>query len=205
MAKSRKQEVRSEMRRILANLDRRWLSAAAGRLNENLAHLVDSQLGLPVHHVLAWTSFFTGEADLTPFISDQIEKRTVYLPHTLEDGSMRFVSLGANWSDVLESGAFGIAEPPVDSGKSYDPANSSTTIVLVPGIAFDKEGSRLGRGKGFYDRFLGRSSMRNAIKVGICWSMQLLDEVPTESEDVPVDWIVHERGILKTSLSYEED
>ena len=103
MAKSRKQEVRSEMRRILANLDRRWLSAAAGRLNGHLADLVDSQLGLSINHILAWTSFFTGEADLTPFISDQIEKRTVYLPHTLEDGSMRFVSLGANWSDVLKS------------------------------------------------------------------------------------------------------
>lgn len=60
-------------------------------------------------------------------------------------------------------------------------------LILVPGVAFDKEKNRLGRGKGYYDRILKNCG---AYKVGICFPFQLLDRVPTEEFDVKMDEII---------------
>jgi 5-formyltetrahydrofolate cyclo-ligase len=68
-------------------------------------------------------------------------------------------------------------------------------LVLVPGLAFSKDRHRLGRGGGFFDRLLaGRAA--NAFKLGICFSFQLLDDLPTETHDVVMDAIATEGQIL---------
>lgn len=62
-------------------------------------------------------------------------------------------------------------------------------FVLVPGLAFSRDGHRLGRGGGFYDRLLaGRA--RHAVKVGVCFSLQLHDRIPTEAHDVTLDAVI---------------
>lgn len=60
-------------------------------------------------------------------------------------------------------------------------------LVIVPGQAFDKQGNRLGRGKGFYDRFLTRT---NAFRIGICFDFQLLPQIPTEAHDIKMDFVI---------------
>ena len=62
-------------------------------------------------------------------------------------------------------------------------------VVLVPGMAFDAEGRRLGRGKGYYDRFLSSLHPRPKL-VGVCFDFQKVDRVPTETRDVAVDLVV---------------
>lgn len=62
-------------------------------------------------------------------------------------------------------------------------------LVLVPGLAFSRKGNRLGRGGGFYDRFLGKHCA-SATKVGVCFSFQVLDTIPTEPHDATVDIVV---------------
>jgi 5-formyltetrahydrofolate cyclo-ligase len=64
---------------------------------------------------------------------------------------------------------------------------------LVPGLAFSKKGQRVGRGKGFYDRTL--QSVRG-LKVGVCYSYQLFEELPCEDHDVKMDVVVSDQGIL---------
>ncbi len=79
-------------------------------------------------------------------------------------------------------GDFDILEPknhPYEGG--YD-------LIVVPGMAFDKKGNRLGRGKGYYDRFL--SQHHSTRKIGICFDFQLLEKIPTEPNDVPMDEII---------------
>lgn len=66
-------------------------------------------------------------------------------------------------------------------------------IILVPSIALNQSGQRLGRGKGFYDRFLKES---DATKIAIAFHIQIVKDVPTDKWDVPVDIIVTERGIV---------
>jgi len=95
----------------------------------------------------------------------------------------------------MVKGAFKIKEPakitPVSSPKKID-------LVIVPGIAFDDHGRRIGFGRGFYDRFLKRVP-KQAVKVGIAFEKQILPSIPAEEHDVRMDFIVTEKRIIKTS------
>lgn len=90
----------------------------------------------------------------------------------------------------LESGAYGITEPTV--GEIIK--KSEIDIVILPGLAFDKSGGRLGYGKGYYDRFLAGGG---AMKIALAFSEQIIDKVVCESFDLPVDIIVTEEGIIR--------
>ncbi len=84
-------------------------------------------------------------------------------------------------------------EQPVDGGDPV-PAHE-VDLILVPGLAYDRFGHRLGRGKGYYDRLLGeiRTDCRS---VGVTTSQRLIDEVPMADHDLTVDFIVTEMGVL---------
>ena len=196
MTRKERQEIRQEMRIVLGGLDPRWLKGASAELGNNIGRFIDQHLEFDIHHILAWTSFFAGEPDLSAFIASRIEKTKVYLPRVLPDGGMDFISLGRNWDNQIQAGMYGIPEPNSGAGEPYNIANAAETLVIVPGLAFDAAGHRLGRGKGYYDRFLGKAGMQNAIKLGVCWAMQVVDKITPESHDIPMDWICHERGFI---------
>jgi len=84
--------------------------------------------------------------------------------------------------DSMRVGAYGILEPtgPVFPLSEYD----SIDLAVIPGMAFDGYGNRLGRGKGYYDRLLPR--LRNAMKIGFCFPFQRVERVPAEAHDVKV-------------------
>lgn len=84
----------------------------------------------------------------------------------------------------LKEGAFHIFEPSGELFTEYDKIETA----VIPGIAFDEAGHRLGRGGGYYDRLLPK--LRNAYKLGVCFPFQLLDEVPYESYDSVMDEVV---------------
>ncbi len=86
----------------------------------------------------------------------------------------------------LVSGAFSIDEP--HAGREI-PA-SEIDLMLVPGVAFDKAGRRLGRGGGFYDRYLARPDAAHIYKVGLCPLGALVAEVPAEAHDVTMNKII---------------
>jgi 5-formyltetrahydrofolate cyclo-ligase len=67
-------------------------------------------------------------------------------------------------------------------------------LILVPGVAFSKDRHRLGRGGGFFDRLLSDRG-KNAFKLAICFSFQVVDSIPTEEHDVKVDAVVTEQGV----------
>lgn len=88
-------------------------------------------------------------------------------------------------------GPFGIQEP--DPDKSKQVQIDDCDFVLVPGVSFDRFGRRIGYGKGFYDRALGKASK---LKIGICFSVQLSQEpLPYGEGDVKMDWIVTENSM----------
>lgn len=84
-------------------------------------------------------------------------------------------------------GSFGIMEPQADAFTDYEQID----LILVPGMAFDRHGHRLGRGKGYYDRFL--SQAKDCYKIGVCFPFQLVDEVPTDEHDVRMDEIITQK------------
>ncbi len=89
----------------------------------------------------------------------------------------------------LIKGAFSVTEP-VDT----NPADmSKTDVVIVPGIAFDRLGNRVGFGKGCYDRLLKDTT---AFKVGFCYDFQICDKIPACEYDVKMDFLVTENGLI---------
>lgn len=68
-------------------------------------------------------------------------------------------------------------------------------VILVPGLGFSSTGKRLGRGKGFYDRYLEGS---NAVKIGIAFEVQIEEDIPVDSHDVKMDFVVTDQKIYKT-------
>ncbi|MBP3712700.1 MAG: 5-formyltetrahydrofolate cyclo-ligase [Bacteroidaceae bacterium] len=86
----------------------------------------------------------------------------------------------------LMEGAFGIMEPtgPLFPSEQY----GEIELAIIPGMAFDRSGHRLGRGRGYYDRLLPR--LPEARLVGVCFSFQLLDEVPADSHDVSMQEVM---------------
>jgi len=87
--------------------------------------------------------------------------------------------------DRLVKGIYGAPEPAI---KRFINLNK-LDLVIVPGVAFDKRGRRLGRGKGFYDRFLSKLSHKTT-SVGLAFNLQILPLVPTTKRDVSVDRVI---------------
>lgn len=194
-----KKEVRRDMRLVLANLDKRWEAAAQRELGLELEALFSMQPFGSIEYILGWVPCFPGEVDLAGFIAAMLkQERNLYLPRIREPGVMDFISVGEEWGSQLTPGPRGILEPRLDSGDLFSPQSGEGVAVLVPGLAFDKQGGRLGRGGGFYDRYLSRFEMQGAVKVGVCWSMQLVHDTPNDKHDVAMDFICHERGHLRT-------
>ncbi|HEU5359714.1 MAG TPA: 5-formyltetrahydrofolate cyclo-ligase [Candidatus Deferrimicrobiaceae bacterium] len=115
----------------------------------------------------------------------------VYYPRMVEDGNLTFFR--HEEKDEWVPGRFGIREPHVPPGA--EGIRKGFNLVVVPGLAFDAAGRRLGRGHGYYDRFLfGLGG--TAVAVGLAFSWQLVPEVPVDAWDVPVDAVVTENGVV---------
>jgi len=146
------------------------------------------------------------EVDTRPIIRELLKrKKTVLLPKVEKNHILPiFIS---DISDLKE-GFAGIKEP---EGKVYP--KEKIDIVVVPAVAYDRRGYRLGYGKGFYDRFLkdfqnlkGKlcfktKSKRNRLKtqfIGLAYDFQVLDSLPYEEHDIPVDIIITPREVIET-------
>ncbi|MCM1078794.1 MAG: 5-formyltetrahydrofolate cyclo-ligase [Bacteroidales bacterium] len=108
--------------------------------------------------------------------------KKVLLPCVINDTDM--ILRPYSGADKMQSGAFGIQEP---YGKETDISvlQRHRSVILVPGVAFDRHGNRLGRGKGYYDRFLQKAG--KPYTIGICHNFQIVDKVPCGEHDIPVN------------------
>ena len=96
--------------------------------------------------------------------------------------------------DPWETGPYGISEPSIPAG--VEPKMSGWDIVVVPGLAFDRRGNRLGHGFGYYDRFL--AGLPDSVpRVGLACSGLLVREVPVDAWDIPVHALVTEEGVIR--------
>jgi len=103
-------------------------------------------------------------------------------------------ALVERWEE-LRPGGYGVLEPPVGA-HLFEPGPGD--VVVVPGIAFDRAGWRLGRGAGYYDRTFPPSGRRQPLLVGMACEAQILESVPSDSHDRAMDAIVTERAFQWT-------
>ena len=133
---------------------------------------------LPIH----------GEVDLEPLFQKQRKKKQFLLPKVQKNKlSLHYISS----LDETAPGKFTIREPHQHLKQAKI---SDIDLILVPGIAFSKNGHRIGYGKGFYDRLLKKSTCP---KIGIAYDFQIVNNIPGEAHDVPMTTIVTEKQTLK--------
>ncbi|MGN1245713.1 MAG: 5-formyltetrahydrofolate cyclo-ligase [Muribaculaceae bacterium] len=106
--------------------------------------------------------------------------KTVLLPRVVGDD----MGIVAYHADELATGSFNIMEP---TGNEIISSFHSSDVAIVPGVAFDRNCNRLGRGKGYYDRFLASFP---GTKIGICADFRLIDAIPAEAHDVKMDYVI---------------
>ena len=99
-----------------------------------------------------------------------------------------------NSFDGLVTGIYGTQEPSPEQRKKINPENFD--LVIVPGVAFDRKGGRIGHGKGYYDRFL---KLTTAFRLALAFDCQLLEKIPTELHDIKMNAILSESGIVETN------
>jgi 5-formyltetrahydrofolate cyclo-ligase len=117
----------------------------------------------------------------------------VLLPRTTGDRALVFCRV-ERWSDLEASGRHRVLEPPEGSLR-VQPAQGD--VVMVPGVAFDADGWRLGRGAGYYDRAFPPDGDEPPLLFGLAYAFQLVRSLPHGSRDRRMDVIVTERGVLR--------
>ena len=179
-----KAELRRRMRAVRLALPPEQQRGCA---REFLRHLIAWPLWRQAGTVMAYAAV-RGEADLTPALSALWQsKKRVVLPRC--EGK-RLLALAVRGPEELSPGCMGIPEPVAACG-AVDP--DEIDLILVPGLAFDRTGGRLGQGAGYYDRFLPET---RGFRLGVCHAACLLESVPMGPLDCRMDAVLTEEGIL---------
>lgn len=119
-----------------------------------------------------------------------IDSKIVALPYCVDNnGAMEFYIIDS--IDDLNEGSFGVKEPDISKCKSLESFDNA--IIIVPAIAFDVNGYRLGYGKGYYDRFLAKHQLTS---IGLCYNDLIQKELPTDRYDLPVNYIITEKQAI---------
>lgn len=124
------------------------------------------------------------------------EGKQVFLPYVPpgEEGVIRF--LPCPGLETLVKGAFGIMEPDPASCSLPSGDNREPELIVVPALAYDRRGYRLGSGGGYYDRLFARPAMHSAKRLGLGYAFQLYEELPVEPWDIPMHGICTEEALL---------
>lgn len=172
-----KKEIRETMRRLNRAMDpqrRLTVSAAIFAAVERLPEFRAAR-------TVAVFAALPDEPATDEALARWAETRRVVLPR-VEGETMRFYDCRP---ETLAFGAFGILEPqgerPCGAGE--------IDLAVCPGVAFTADGRRLGRGRGYYDRYLGQPAFRG-YRVGVCYAHQLVDDLPAEPHDVRMDTVI---------------
>ena len=127
---------------------------------------------------------FKNEVSTEEIISSLENSKNIYLPRIV--GS-NMIAVQYNKETLLEGNIFGIYEP------IGTDVHLNDFICVLPLIAVDKQGNRIGFGKGFYDRFL---EGKNCLKIGLCYDFQILKSISHESYDIPLNIIISEKRTI---------
>ncbi len=175
MSDVNKKRQREELRRI-ALLNR---AADSGAVVEKLVQELDR---LPKVRIVSAYMALPGEVDLRGLFG-QIEKAWVF--PRVKGTDLHFYRVN-NIDEEMQVGVFGIMEP---RDGLEEVAVEEVDVFLCPGLGFDRSCGRLGRGRGFYDRIL-KQAKPEAVKIGVCFPFQIVDNIVMEEHDVRMDVVV---------------
>lgn len=179
-----KQTLRQSMRLRLREMDARDRDIASASIS---AQLVEFLKVLQPRRALAFVPL---DSEPEWWLSRAIDRSQFAYPRLGEDGVTFYRTQSPS---QLVSGRFGILEPPRFASMCVDVAVAD--LVLVPGLAFDARGRRLGRGRGYYDAILEKTSA-GCRRIGVAFDLQIVDHVPAEAHDRQVDAVLTPGGFI---------
>ena len=173
-----KKQLRREIREKKRAMSEAEIQEKSRRLGELFA---DSQLYRSAKTIYGYLPY-NQEVRTVPMLERAMaDGKRVAVPKVYGD-EMRFIYLDD--LSAVEKGYAGIPEPVADAPVADD----ETALVLMPGLAFDRDGHRIGYGGGFYDKFLAQEP--NHPTLALCYDFQMLPELQTEEFDIPVDQVL---------------
>ena len=173
-----KKELRRQIREKKRAMTEAQIVAASERLGELFLNCPEYQAAKTIYGYLPYNQ----EVRTVPMLEQAMKDgKRVAVPKCYGD-QMRFIYMED--LSLVDNGYANIPEPIADEPVADDP----TALVLMPGLAFTEEGNRMGYGGGFYDKFLAAEP--NHPTVALCYSFQMVEDIPTEDYDIPVDRVL---------------
>jgi 5-formyltetrahydrofolate cyclo-ligase len=185
---------KSGVRGTLAEARRRLTASDRLERSRRIAAACRDIVGFSTADVVCSYVSFREEVETTELIADLLHAgRRVAVPVHIHGTSQSLVFAEINSLAELIPNHFGILQPPREAARFLPTA--SIPLFLVPGLAFDTAGRRLGYGLGFYDRAFAAAAP-GAIKVGLAFDLQIIESVPADPHDVPMDFVVTEDRVI---------
>ena len=190
MVQQRKREIRNKVQEERDALSRGEWAAQSEAVFQRLWSVEDFQDAGTVFFFLS----FRSEVDTVPMIKRAMaEGKRVCLPYTCTDSKQMVASHILDFEGDLEPGNYDIMEPRADSIRPVPP--EEIDVIVMPGVAFDSSGRRLGYGGGYYDRFLDRCQP-DCLRIAPCFCLQVIEEVPCAEHDQRIHMIVTEKRVI---------
>ena len=168
------------------------------KAEEESKAVVEKVLSLPQLKTARYVLLYyphRNEVNTLPLIEKLLKlEKTVLLPKV---SGKDILPIPVKELTSLKEGYAGIKEPE-GNPVPYEVID----IIFVPGVVFDKKGHRIGYGKGYYDRFLKKVK---GLKVGLAYDFQIVDEIPHEEHDIPLDVIITPTRVIKIKEAKEND
>lgn len=183
-----KAKIRKEMKRRRSELSSDILSRIDDSLPDLIFSIDDTELQEVLHNAkrIALYRAFNGEVPVDGLARSFMERGIKCCFPRILDGSMIFCDCDDLGGDEFEISSLGIKEPAA-SIDAVDP--SSIDVVVLPAVAYNEEGSRLGMGGGYYDRFIGSLGADRPYLLGVCYGFQICSDLPVTGHDVSADFI----------------
>lgn len=179
---------KSELRKQIRLLKKEVTLEEKLRRSEGILHRVEGMLAFASAQVVLLYWSMDDEVQTHRFVDQWFSHKTLLLPCV--DGDLLRLRQYTGPQCMHAGDQFGIGEPTGEEWLQLDKID----MIVVPGVAFDRTCNRMGRGRGFYDRLL--STTPNAMKVGVGFDFQLLESIPVDPHDQPMDAVVTESELI---------
>ena len=190
-----KQTVRKNLLMLREQLPPDMRTAYSAAISQRLLQLPEyRQAGT----VLGYMNFGTEFASELFVVQALAEGKRLVLPRVNHHTNRLDLYRVEDMENQLATGLWGIREPIAERCERLDQLNE-VEFALLPGVAFARDGARLGYGKGFYDRLLAQMTHRPAL-VAAAFAVQIVEQIPQEATDIKVEWIVTEQETISCSI-----
>lgn len=176
-------EKKKEIRRDIAQKKKTFCATTLESLSEQILSKLENDLHFKESKRILLYYSLHDEVNTHKFIEKWCDHKEIILPVVINETDLELRVFKGK--ECLKKGAFGILEPQGETFENY----GAIELAVIPGVAFDNNNNRLGRGKGYYDRILCNI---DCYKIGICFPFQFINHIPTGPFDIKMDQIIFE-------------